>query len=178
MGEPAQARQALLSALQSLCECPSHQCITETLLFLLARLKESEGGPKLETGRDLERRLSSLHSHKMLSELGERAAITLLTIGIIDYKAKNLPDALTHTRRAHDMLKFGSEAVAQERDRAHSTLLSLQSALDPSSTGQEGPSASSHTGEEGEGERGGEGEGRGEERKEKKRKRRKRREKK
>ena len=146
MGDLAQAREALLSALQSLFECPSHQCITEALLFLIARLKESEGGPKLESGRDLDRRLSSLYSHNMLSEHGELAAKTLLTIGILDYKANNLPDALTHTRRAHDMLKFGSQAVAQERDRAHSTLLSLQSALDPSPTGvgQDGPSASAH----------------------------------
>ncbi len=134
MGELTEARQALLSALQSLCECPSHQCITETLLTLIARLNESNGGPKLETRSALDRRVSSLmQTDAILNERGELAAKTLLTIGILDYKTNKLEDALTHTRRAHDMLVFGSQAVAQERDRAHSTLLSLQPALDTSS---------------------------------------------
>ena len=91
MGELEEARQALLSALQSLCECPSHQCITETLLTLMARLKESNGGPKLETGSDLDRRSSLLlQTAGMLSERGELVAKTLLTIGILDYKTKKL----------------------------------------------------------------------------------------
>jgi len=133
MGELTEARHALLSALLCLCECPSHQCITETLTTLIARLKESNGGPKLETGSDVDRRVSSLmQTDAKLNERGELAAKTLLTIGILDYKTNKLEDALTHTRRAHDLLAFGSQAVSQERDRAHSTLLSLQSALDAS----------------------------------------------
>ena len=78
----------------------------------------------------------------------EKAAKTLLNIAMIDSKTGMLADAITHARRARDLLRFGSMASARERERALDLVLSLESRIEAElRAAQEGGTGSTDAGE-------------------------------
>jgi hypothetical protein len=135
----------------------SLQCITEELLLLLARLKQADaeieaagrGGagesrlnPNVDNavgqrgGRDSSSASSGdrfgLDKEGRLNAKGGKVAKVLLTIAMLDRKRGMLRDALVHSRRARDLLRFApySLQLIREREKSLELVRALEAAIE------------------------------------------------
>lgn len=139
MGKLEEAREALLRALLSLVGCEEggeQDCVADKLHRMLRRLRSASASSRTAAGGVLpapramaSAQGSSEAARLRLDEREEAAAKTMLTLAVLGSKLGRLPDALSHARRARDLLIHASAESWKEREKAREMVLSLEEAV-------------------------------------------------
>ena len=133
MGKLEEAREALLRALLSLVGCEEggeQDCVADKLHRMLRRLRSPSASSRTAAGGVLPAPRAMTEAARLrLDEREEAAAKTMLTLAVLGSKLGRLPDALSHARRARDLLIHASAESWKEREKAREMVLSLEEAV-------------------------------------------------